>query len=353
MARRSVPERPAPVVLRELDKELACGWSPGVTLLTGEDFYHLDAAQKALLGALVPTEAGEMALTVYGDQRVELSTVISAARSMGMFAAQRVVLVRDMSAVSGEIDALEAYAENPPARSYLLIRAPKLDRRRKFDQALLKHSRVLAFPATDPLRAGALGGAVAGMARKKQLEIDRQAASMLAELCAGDFYRIDSELDKIRAWMGDRPRSVDTEIVREVASGSALLSGWELAGAIGRGDRAAALASARRLVEAGEEPLRIVGGLAFRARGMMQAKAMIARGMNAQQAIRAARLFGDSSQQMARGISRYTVDELLRFPSHLLEADRTLKSRSVPKQAVMEALVDRMSPAKPEESGRR
>ncbi|HKQ62971.1 MAG TPA: hypothetical protein VJS92_16895, partial [Candidatus Polarisedimenticolaceae bacterium] len=48
---------PAPAVqLAALRRELARGWTPGLTVLTGSDVYHLDAAQQALLDALAPAD---------------------------------------------------------------------------------------------------------------------------------------------------------------------------------------------------------------------------------------------------------------------------------------------------------
>ncbi len=132
------------------------------------------------------------------------------------------------------------------------------------------------------------------------------------------------------------------EVVREVAASGGLLSGWEVADAILRRDRAAALAAARRLVDGGDEPIRIVGGLAWRARVMIQAKALLAEGRRADEVVRATRAFY-YRDALLQGLSRYTLEELLAFPATLLQADRTLKSRSIHPRAVLENLVDRLT----------
>ena len=133
------------------------------------------------------------------------------------------------------------------------------------------------------------------------------------------------------------------ETVQEVAAGSGLLSGWEVADALGQRDRSGALAALRRLLEGGDEPLRMLGGLAFRARSMLKAKVMILEGASAQQAVRAAGLWGTEPSRAARGLERYSLPELLGFPALLLEADRTLKSRAVDPRAVLESLVERIT----------
>ena len=90
--------------------------------------------------------------------------------------------------------------------------------------------------------------------------------------------------------------------------------------------------------------MRLIGGVAYRARGMLQARAMIERGVGAAQAVRASRLWGDSTSRVVAGLQRYSLEELLAFPALLLEADRTLKSRAIAPLAVLESMLDRMLP---------
>ena len=340
--------------LRAVQQELARGWPVGLTVLTGDDLYHLDQVQRTLLRELVPGEASEFALTVYGEQRVDIPTVVAAARSLGMFASRRVVLVREVQALDGEPDAIETYAANPPPNSHLIVRAPELDRRRKLGQVLAKSGKVLAFPALTAQDADRLATEISKLAVEKGLKLLGSAAALLAEVSAGDFYRVDAELEKIRAWRGAASAEAITEqVVREVAAGSAVLSGWEVAVAIGRRDRSAALLALRHLLAAGDEPLRLIGGVAFRVRGMLQARAMIERGVGAAQAVRASRLWGDATSHVVAGLQRYSLAELLAFPALLLAADRTLKSRAVAPLAVLESMLDRMLlPATPLEARR-
>lgn len=325
-------------VSRKIERD---GWPPGLTVLSGVDAYHRDRAQALLLAALLPAADREFGLTVFGETKVELSTVLGAARSVGMFSPVRVVTVRDASALDGNAEALLAYAEAPPSGSYLLIRADKLDRRRKLDQALAKAGTFLEFP--EPGEPERLGPEVVALAAEKDLALAAEAGRMLALACAGDFYRIDGELEKLRALAGGAAR-VGLAEVREIVSSSGVLSGWELADAVGAGDRSGALRALRRLLDAGAEPLALLGGLAFRARGLLQAKTLMARGTPAQIAVKQARLFGRPFRETIAGLERYEVGDLLAFPGALLRADRTLKSSSLPPAAVLETLIREMTP---------
>jgi DNA polymerase-3 subunit delta len=335
----------AATMLKRITREIETGWPPGLTLLTGEDLYHLVRAERTLINALVPKATSDFAVTVFGDARVDVSTVVAAARSAGMFAERRVVHVRDVAALEGEPEALVAYAGDPPASSHLIVRAPVLDKRRKLHQVLSKAGRTLEFDAAGSRGAAELAQDVAALARDKGLEIDRQAAMLLCEISGGDFYRIDAELEKTRAWLGAEGGSkVTPEALRQVAVGSGALSGWEVAAALLQRERGAALAALDRLLDAGDEPLRVLGGLAYRARSMLRARVMMERGVAPGKAVAAARIWGVAPALAAEGVSGYTVGEVLRFPALLLEADRTLKSRALPPRAVLGSMLERMMP---------
>lgn len=342
MARRGRAAAPAGrATLGEVRRKLERGWPSGLTVLSGDDLYHLDLAQRELLGKLVPSEATDFALTVYGDAKIDVGTAVAAARSVGMFAPTRVVLVRDVTVLDGDPAPLVDFAGRPPADAHLVVRAPQLDRRRKLHQALAGAGTQLVFGA--PADAREQVAEVLALAADKRLALDKDAAELLAALCAGDLYRVASELDKLRVWSGKGGRlRLDLAAVRETAAGSGLLSGWEVGDALLARDAPRALAATRRLIESGEEPFRMMGALAYRARGMLQAKALIEAGSPPPAAARAARLWGVAPHEIARGLGRFTLREVLAFPATLMRADRDLKSRRLAGSAILEQALERM-----------
>jgi DNA polymerase-3 subunit delta len=336
-AKRAAPAPP----LAEIEQRIEQGWSPGLTVLTGDDAFSLDRAQQALLSRLGGDDDSDFGRTMFGDEKVDVSTVVGAARSVGMFSTRRVVFVSEVGALQGDPDALAEYAGSPPPSSYLIVRAPSLDRRRKLHQTLARAGILLTFETGDMVQARRQ---IAQMSKERGLSIDNPSAGMLAELTGGDLYRASNELEKIRAWLGERDGRVTQETIRDVAAGGGLMSGWEVADAVMRRDRAAGLAAVRRLTAAGDEAIRIVGGLAWRARVLLKAKAMAEAGRRPDEILKRTRAFY-FKQALLDGIRRYTLQELLAFPAALLRADRTLKSRSIDSSAVLEDLVDRLTGA--------
>lgn len=329
-------------VLDDVRAGLARGWPPGVTVLTGDDTYHLDHAQKAILAALVPASATEFALTVFGEERVDVSAAVGAARSVGMFDPRRVVLVRGAETLEGDPAALEAYAAAPPPGSFLVIRAPALDKRFKLHKALARVGTTLTFDRGAVGSESELRAIVDTMAKERDLEVGREVAVALLQSSELDLHAVASELDKLSAYLGGTgQRTVRPRDLREVAIGGAAVSGFEIAQAVLARDLRTAITECRRLVARGEEPIRLLGGLAYYARILLQAKAMAERRVPRQriQKLRGAWGMGD---ELFRGLERYRLDELLAFPYHLAEADRALKSRGLDPGAILESVVRRL-----------
>ena len=88
--------------------------------------------------------------------------------------------------------------------------------------------------------------------------------------------------------------------------------------------------------------MKLIGGLAYRARAMLKAKALEAAGRPLRSAAPAAGLWGMPSGVIARGLSSYGMEELLAFSSALLTADRELKSRRIGGHTTLERAVGRM-----------
>lgn len=330
-----------PQHLRAIAAQIRSGWPPGVTVLSGDDTYHLDRAQQAILGALVPRDATEFALTVYGDERVSVGTVVASARSVGMFDPRRVVVVRGAETLEGDPEPLEEYAATPPPGSFLVIRAPNLDKRFKLHKALAKIGVNLTFDRA-ALAGTDLEKVVVAMAKERELDLGRGVARALTEYSDLDLHAVASELDKLSAYLGgEGTRRVTAKDLEDVGTGSAAVIGFEIARAVLVRDLPRAISECRAQVDGGEEPIKLLGGVALYARTMLQAKAMLARGAPrpSVKRLRGAWNMGDA---LFHGLERYTLDELLAFPYHLAEADRALKSRSLDGGAILEDVVRRL-----------
>ncbi len=327
------------MVLEQFRSRLASGWPSGLTVLSGKDLYHMDTVQAELLEALVPPGATDFSLTVYGEDKVDAASVVAAARSQGMFSPQRVILVRELSSLEGEPEALSDYGRQPPEGSFLIVRAPDLDKRRKLHKALVAAGHTLEFGEVSRADITRFTDDVRKMATERKLTLSREVGEFLMETSQGSLYRVIGELDKIRDWFGGQGKvKVGLDDARQVLSGTELLDSWAVADAILNRDEAAGVLAARQLVESGGNCIHMLGGIAHRTRTMIQARAMLEQGRPRSEILSATRAFF-IRDRLFQGIERYSFPEILAFPALLGKADKALKSSSVDPGLILEQLV--------------
>jgi DNA polymerase-3 subunit delta len=158
----------------------------------------------------------------------------------------------------------------------------------------------------------------------------------------GNLYQVIRELDKIRDWFGgSEPQTVRLEDARQVLSGTELLQGWEVADAILDRNEPSAILAVRKLLQSGGNPIQLLGGVAHRARTMLQARAMLETGRSRRDIVSATRSYYIQDRLFA-GIERYSFHDLQTFPGRLMKADRALKSSSVDPCLILEGLLHEM-----------
>jgi DNA polymerase-3 subunit delta len=256
-----------------------------------------------------------------------------------MFSPRRVILVRELSSLEGGPEALSDYARQPPEGSFLVVRAPDLDKRRKLHKLIFSSAHTLEFGEVSRSDIARFADDVRDKAAERNLTLSREVGAFLMETSQGNLYRVIGELDKIRDWFGGQGKvRVGLEDARQVLSGTELLQGWEVADAILDRNEAAAVLAARQLVESGGNPIQLLGGIAHRIRTMLQARALMEQGRPRAEIVTATRAFY-IKDRLFRGIELYSFGEILKFPALLAKADKALKSSAVDPGLILERLV--------------
>jgi DNA polymerase-3 subunit delta len=257
-------------------------------LLTGEkrgfrkdafevDEYLLDQAVAALKAAVLG--GGEASFNfdlLYGDE-TEAAEILARAGEVPVFASHRLVLVKaaDRLPVS-QTEALLSYLDDPNETTALVfVAGRKLDERRKFTQALAKLAVQVdcappldsQLPAWIKAEAGRLGLRVSDDA----VGLLKDMAASLKDMAGGSLYLIRRELEKLAAYVppGGVAGGGEVQALKGMEPGASI---FDLTGAIGAQDRTRALRILARNLESGEDPLRILGALAWQYRRIWKAK---------------------------------------------------------------------------------
>jgi DNA polymerase-3 subunit delta len=178
-------------------------------------------------------------------------------------------------------------------------------------------------------------------ARQYQKLLSPQAASCLVDQLGVDLFRLQSELEKLVAYVGDRDH-IDLGDVKEAVISQRSFTVFELLRYVSQGQTRQAISSLRNLLLAGEHPLGILALLARQIRLMWQAKDGATRQLPPAELCKKLGLSPSVVNSYTQQAQSFSEEELYRILCIIRDTDLAVKSTSTAPQLLLEALVLRL-----------
>jgi DNA polymerase III subunit delta len=337
----------AQVSAGELLARLGKGRPVPAILLLGEETYLRDTCRAQLIDRFVPEAARAWAVSRFSADRNEVQATVDQAQTLPMLSPQQLVFLEDAEAIESlgdkkrdeAVKQLEAYLENPAPFTILVIEATNLDQRMRLAKLLTEKSLVvqvgLGEKQDDRLSAAVALARV--MAKEDGVEFEKGAAEDLAESVSADLQRLKTEITKLSTYAGDRKlisrHDVATLVISEKTS-----TVWELADMLATRQSKRALEFLDRILREGEQPLQILGALAWSYRKLMEASELrgVNNGYQAARSLAMNPLQAELAIQSARKISK---PRLLAGLKALQKADDRLKGGADSPRTILEFLL--------------
>ncbi len=329
---------------------------PAAVLLLGPEAYERLRIKEALMAGFA-----EDAVARHDLSEVEFAAVLDDARSLSLFAADRLIWVANAEAAlprgraasaededgeggSGDATSLEAYMADPTPGVFLVFEASRFD----FEgDDKRKQDRVRKFYSTIPdvveLRKFSSQDArdeASALVRKAGFKIEPAALDMLVEALGADVARIAVEIEKIALFAKERP--VTTEDIAALAPEARVSTIFALVNALGRKDRTRALEILDALTREGEYlPL----ALAFLSSQFRMALAVREAGLKSSGQVQShfSRLgipmWGSRAEQVTQTAGKFGKAKLERALELISKADRGLRDARPDDRIVMEQFV--------------
>jgi DNA polymerase-3 subunit delta len=329
----------------KLIERLAAGKPIAAVVLEGADTYLREMCRKKIVETCVPEAARDWAVTRIAVRDAGWDEVLQQAETMPMLASRQVIIVESAESLEevGDdsrekiVKALEAYFESPAPFTILLLEAAALDKRQKFYKLLSEKALIVQLTLGDESAASL----AVQMAEDCGVEIERAAAALLAEILNSEPARIRIEIDKLAAYVQGRGRITAAD-VEELVVAARKNTVWQLADMLATRKRNAALAFLDNLLREGEQPIGLVGALAWMYRKLIEARELPP-GTNGFQAARQLGMRPDAAETAVRQAHRIPKKDLLAGLVALAEADSQLKSSNPNPRALMEFLIVRLT----------
>jgi DNA polymerase III subunit delta len=344
----------------KLLEKLAKGKPVGAIVLEGSDPYLRDMCRNKIIDSYVPDPMRDWALARISVRGGEWSEIFQRAETMPMLAPCQVVLVDGAETIQGRAkdgDASEAddadsggddprkdtlkafaeYLEKPAPFTVLVFEVPKLDHRQRLYKILAEKALIVELSLGNESAASL----AAQMAKDLGTEIERPAATLLADILNSEPARIQLEIQKLASYVQGRGRITAAD-VEELVVAARKNTVWQLADMLATRRRDAALEFLDNLLREGEEPIGLVGVLAWMYRKLIDARDLPA-GTSGFQAARILGMRPDAAEAAVRNAHRIPKQDLIAGLIALAEADNQLKSSNPNPRALMEFLIARLT----------
>lgn len=231
----------AAAVSAQILSDVANGQFVPVYLLMGDEPYYVDVtAQKIIDYALTEDERDFNQFIMYGMD-VTVEDVVGNARRYPMFAERNLVVVREAQLLKG-IENLSVYTESPLDSTVLvIIYRGSVDKRKALYKSVQKTGIVLE---SSPVRDYELPRWITSYYGSRGLQIDPDAAALLAESTGTDLGKIAVETDKMLKNLPEGTTRISVKDIENNVGISREFSIFELTRQLSSKDAAKALRTA-------------------------------------------------------------------------------------------------------------
>ena len=331
-------------------------------LFLGPEGYQRRTCKDALLARVLREEARADGLTQIDLEETNVAAVLDDARSLSLFASDRVIWVssaelalpRRLAAATGDEGDQEKSAPESELRGYLKAPTPGTvlvfecsrfdftgDDKAKLERVQKYYSDIPVTVEFRSLTAEASRFLAQDLAKRSRLKLGGAELAALLDAVAGDAIRIASEIEKLALFVGSE-RAVTMDDLRALVPNASQSTIFALVNALGKRDRAGALRSLDILVREGEYLPLALTFLSTQFRLALAAKE--ARISSAQQAYAfftkmGVRIWRERAEQVMGTAGSFSREQLSQAIAAIYETDKKFRDGYKDDRIVMEGLV--------------
>ncbi|HEU4401092.1 MAG TPA: DNA polymerase III subunit delta [Candidatus Polarisedimenticolia bacterium] len=309
----------------QLQQALVRGALEPVYLFEGaEEFFH-EEGFRLLEAAALPAGTAVTDRDALRGAEIALPALLDLAETYPMGGGRRLIVVRQADDLrADDLEPLKAYLARPNPRTCLVFSDAKFDGRRGLGRALAAGGvRVDCAPLDETRTALWVRERLRGGGFGISAEL---AEAITAGYAGGGLAGLDAELSKLMSALG-APRPVEPKDLAILAGVPRVEDAFRVAMQAIRGERGEAVAATRALLRAGEDPVRMLGGISWYVRNALRARSAAARRVPPRELRSLYDIDPGRIERFEREVGRADVAGLRETLALCLRADRELKGQ--------------------------
>ncbi|MCH6580716.1 MAG: DNA polymerase III subunit delta [Nitrospinae bacterium] len=328
----------------ELIQQIESGTTHPVYFLYGEE----DFFQRELIAALtrrwITPDNRDFNFETFEAKTSTVHEWIGACKTLSFFGGEKLVIVRGLDEVEwedGKVTPLLDYVSDPVPEACLVLTARKADRKRKVYKSLAKLKG--AGECTAP-REPALIAWLKNRAKESERTLTAGAARLMVERVGLKPGLLAGELEKVITFAG-KTQSIDEQAVLAVVGETRLENVFDLTDALKAKNPVRALSILRNHLEHGEQPVKLLGMIAWQFRLIWEVKHHQTTGTPPSRIAQKMGIAPFQAEQALRYTGKFSEGQLREGFRSLFQADRELKGSGKAPKGILETLVLRLCSA--------
>jgi DNA polymerase-3 subunit delta len=335
----------------ELLARLSKGKPIPAVLLLGPDSFLKETCRNKIIETYVEESTREWGVARFSAEDDLVASVVGQAQMLPMLAPLQVIVWSEIEALErlGEesrkklVAQIEPYLANPAPFTVLVLEAVALDARMTIFKSLSAKALVVTCELDGelPERIAQVIVLTGKIARDQGVKIEPDAAQLLAEITDANLAAVRTEIAKLATYVGDR-KVIRRDDVDAVAVSAQRYDVWQLSEMLATGDRARAMLFLESLLREGEQPVALVGAIAWMFKKLIEA-GELPRNTPDYEVSRKLGMRAKTAEMAMREARRIPRKQLEAGLLELAEADSRLKSGNAGHRAIMEFLLARLT----------
>ncbi len=324
-----------------------------VYLFYGEEQFLLkEAVQNFIKEIGFKNQEKEMNYSIYDNKDMDENEIVRQCETYPFLSDKRLVLVKNYKGIipvtskvksqnkknkEQDISSLLDYLQNPAPWTILMFSVEgKIDKRKKLFKEIEKRGKIFEFKTLTAKQCEKwITNQVEIMGKKILLS---NAQYLIERIGILDLYRLDSEIKKIVAYIGNK-EEIQAADIDELVAVKMENNIFVLTDAVGLGKTSEALKVLHDMLEQGEPPLKLLFMISRQVRLIFQCKSLQKQGYSSKEI---ASIIGQHPFVISKCLKQannYSFSQLSSGMELLLEADIALKSTGLEPQIVLENLI--------------
>lgn len=322
--------------LRKMQQRLESSAPGPLYLLLGDEPFLVQEAIATLKSKCLEPGTQDFNLEVFDVGDAPVGQVRDAVEMLPMMSAKRLVIFRGVDGLKDkDWEFLFPLFERPVESTTFVMVAEEMDRRKK---SFKKASESAVLVELKRPYENQIGTWIDYLAYRNEIAIAREAAHMLRQFVGVNLSELNSEISKLKTYLGDR-RQIETKDVLQVVSQSRVDRIFDLTDAIGRRDCASALQSLANLLEHGQNEVGVLSMITRHVRILAHIREGQREGLSGARLSAKAGIPQFLLSQYQSQVTRWSEDKISQTYQALQDTDRALKSSGLPSHVWLENFI--------------